>query len=489
MKAKFMSCLLAIAMLGMLPSWGNAQLYSSCDQWASYSTNGYIIYNNIWGSGAGTQCLTVNAYNNWYVDANHSQGSGGVKSYPNVTKDVNLMVDNMGSVTSTFSVTRPSGGSYSSTYDIWYNNYAYEIMLWMNYTGAVGPIADSYNCGGACPSATNVSIGGHTWNVYRGNNGSNAVFSFLRTSNTNSGTVDITAISQWLRNNGWFGNVNLHRIQFGFEITGTSGTQRYSVTNFSVTTGGGGGTTYYKFQNRATGLYIDGMGRTSNGSNCGQYSGGSSYNQQWVMETVGSYVKLRNRGTGLYLDGMGRTSNGSVAGQWASSSSYNQQWTRVISGSYSRLQNRATGLYIDGMGRTSNGSDLGQWGNSSSNNQQWSVSTVLGKESVEESEVAAPELPSRFSLNQNYPNPFNPETQIAYELKEAGFVRIEIVDLLGRKVRTLVNENIAAGFHQVRWNATSDEGMPVPSGMYLYTMKVVSGAETFSESKKMFLVK
>ncbi len=216
----------------------NAQLYQTCDQWGNYSTSGYTIYNNIWGSGAGSQCLTVNAYNNWYVDANHPAGSGGVKSYPNVERQVSLNVDNMGSVTSIFAVSRPSGGSYSSTYDIWYNNYAYEIMLWMNYNGAVGPIASSYNCNGACPETSNVSIGGHTWNVYRGSNGSNQVFSFLRTSNTNSGTVDITAISQWLRNNGWFGNVNLHSIQFGFEITATSGSQRFSVTNFSVSTDG-----------------------------------------------------------------------------------------------------------------------------------------------------------------------------------------------------------------------------------------------------------
>ena len=216
-----------------------AQLLSSCGQWANVTTNGYNVYNNIWGSGAGSQCITVNAYNNWYVDANHT--GGGIKSYPNVEKQLSYNVDNMPAISSTFAVTRPTGGAYSSTYDIWYNNYAYEIMLWMNYTGALGPISYNYGCSGypstACPVVTNVTVGGHTWNVYRGNNGGNEVFSFLRTSNTNSGTVDIKAISQWLRTNGWFGNVNMHSVQFGFEITSTSGNQRYSVTNFNVTTG------------------------------------------------------------------------------------------------------------------------------------------------------------------------------------------------------------------------------------------------------------
>jgi hypothetical protein len=134
-----------------------------------------------------------------------------------------------------------------------------------------------------------------------------------------------------------------------------------------------GSGSYVKIQNRATGLYIDGMGRTSNGSNAGQYSGGTSYNQQWVIETAGSYVKIKNRATGLYLDGMGRTSNGSIVGQWSNSSSNNQQWTRETAGSYYKFRNRATGLYIDGAGNTSNGADLKQWSSSTSNNQQWTV--------------------------------------------------------------------------------------------------------------------
>jgi hypothetical protein len=75
----------------------------------------------------------------------------------------------------------------------------------------------------------------------------------------------------------------------------------------------------------------------------------------------------------LYLDGMGRTSNGSICGQWSSSSSNNQQWTQEMAGSYVRFKNRATGLYLDGMGSASNGSNLCQWSNSGSTNQQWQI--------------------------------------------------------------------------------------------------------------------
>jgi hypothetical protein len=354
-----------------------AQIYNSCDRWGNITTNGHTVYNNIWGDGYGTQCLTVNSYGNWFVDANH-WNAGGIKSYPNVERKVNYNVDSMPALSSSFSVSRPSGGSYNTAYDIWYNNYDYEIMLWMNWNGGMKPIAYNWDASGnPIPDARNVSVGGHTWNVYRGSNGANHVFSFLRTSPTNSATVDITAISKWLRNNGWFGNVNLHSIQFGWEITQTSGNQRFSVTNFSVTEGGGGGGgggggSFWRLRNRGTNLYVDGLGRTSNGSNLGQYANTNSQNAHWAEEWSGSYVKFRNRSTNLYIDGMNRTANGSACGQWSSSSSYNQQWSQEnLSGGYYKFRNRGTGLYLDGMGRTTNGSDVGQYAGGGSFNQQF----------------------------------------------------------------------------------------------------------------------
>jgi enterochelin esterase-like enzyme len=130
---------------------------------------------------------------------------------------------------------------------------------------------------------------------------------------------------------------------------------------------------YVRFRNAATGLYIDGMGSTSNGSNACQWGDSNSANQQWTIVNSGGYLMIQNRATGLYLDGMGRTSNGSVCGQWGSSGSANQQWTEEASGSYVRFKNRATGLYLDGMGSTGNGSNLCQWGSSGSTNQQWQI--------------------------------------------------------------------------------------------------------------------
>jgi enterochelin esterase family protein len=157
--------------------------------------------------------------------------------------------------------------------------------------------------------------------------------------------------------------------------TYTNGCGATSTHSFAITVNGGGAT-YVTIANRTTGLLIDGMGRTSNGSICGQWNSSGSSNQQWTLETAGSYVKIKNRATGLYLDGMGYTTNGSTANQYSSSTSNNQQWTQETAGSYIKFRNLATGLYLDGMGRTSNGSDLGQWSSSTDNNQQWTVSTL-----------------------------------------------------------------------------------------------------------------
>jgi len=137
---------------------------------------------------------------------------------------------------------------------------------------------------------------------------------------------------------------------------------------------GGGGGTYVQIRDVASGLCVDGLGRTTVGANAGQ-SGcvAGDTNQEWAIVSSGGYVRIQNRATGLFLDGMGRTANGSAAGQYSSSTSNNQQWTEVSAAGSVRFQNRATGLYLDGMGRTANGSDLGQYSSSSSTNQQWTL--------------------------------------------------------------------------------------------------------------------
>jgi hypothetical protein len=206
------------------PTQTGTVAWQSSAQWATWTNGGYTLYNNIWGGGAGTQTIWANTYSNWGVRANHPN-TGGIKSYPNATRFVNRNLSSLRTLTSAFDVTVPSTGAYTSTYDIWANNHDYEIMIWMNKTGAVGPLGSR--------QATD-TIGGHTWQIYRGSNGANAVYSFVRTSNTNSGTVDLLAVLNWLRTSGWWGDVMVEEVQFGYEITSASGGLNFTTNDFSV---------------------------------------------------------------------------------------------------------------------------------------------------------------------------------------------------------------------------------------------------------------
>ena len=203
-------------------------------QWDTWTNNGYTLNNDVWGSGAGPQTIWARTGTNWGVVANHPRTSG-VKSYPHTGKTLNRTLSSLSSISSSFNVAVPSDGDYETAYDIWANNNAYEIMIWTNEHGAVGPIAASYDSNGAVPSASNVAVGGHTWNVYRGSNGSNQVYSFVRTSTTNSGTIDVLAVLNWLKTQGWYGDVTVGDIQFGFELSGTAGQSNFTCNSFTIT--------------------------------------------------------------------------------------------------------------------------------------------------------------------------------------------------------------------------------------------------------------
>jgi hypothetical protein len=88
--------------------------------------------------------------------------------------------------------------------------------------------------------------------------------------------------------------------------------------------------------------------------------------------------------------------------------------------------------------------------------------------------------PTAYSLSQNYPNPFNPTTSIRFRLPESGNVRLEVFDVLGKRVAVLVNEHMQAGSYQVPFNASA-----LASGVYLYRLS----AKDFSSVHKMMLLK
>ena len=94
-------------------------------------------------------------------------------------------------------------------------------------------------------------------------------------------------------------------------------------------------------------------------------------------------------------------------------------------------------------------------------------------------------IPMEFALHQNYPNPFNPTTSISYAIPNAGKVTLVIYDMMGREVRTLVDNNMDVGYQSATWDATNNLGNPVGAGVYIYQIQ----ADGFTQSKKMILLK
>ncbi|MFZ0389069.1 MAG: T9SS type A sorting domain-containing protein [Calditrichia bacterium] len=94
-------------------------------------------------------------------------------------------------------------------------------------------------------------------------------------------------------------------------------------------------------------------------------------------------------------------------------------------------------------------------------------------------------LPFSYDLGQNYPNPFNPVTEIRYSIPKSQKVQLYVYDLLGRKVKTLVDASVSSGRYSIRWNGTNDAGEFVASGIYFYQLKT----KNFVETKKMMLMR
>jgi hypothetical protein len=111
------------------------------------------------------------------------------------------------------------------------------------------------------------------------------------------------------------------------------------------------------------------------------------------------------------------------------------------------------------------------------------VVTISENTSVDDDARVA--LPTAYSLKQNYPNPFNPATEISFDLPRAGNVQLNVYNILGRKVNTLIDDYLTAGRHSVTFNGTADDGNPLASGIYLYRLIT----EEFVDSKKMTLMK
>jgi hypothetical protein len=99
-------------------------------------------------------------------------------------------------------------------------------------------------------------------------------------------------------------------------------------------------------------------------------------------------------------------------------------------------------------------------------------------------------VPATYALMQNYPNPFNPSTHISFALPEQGLASVVVYNVLGQVVRSYGTQQLAAGYHEVVWDARNNDNVAVASGAYFYRLTVVSASGTkFNDVKRMMLLK
>jgi hypothetical protein len=94
-------------------------------------------------------------------------------------------------------------------------------------------------------------------------------------------------------------------------------------------------------------------------------------------------------------------------------------------------------------------------------------------------------IPESFNLSQNFPNPFNPITEIQYSIPVDSKVVLNVYDISGRLVKTLISNYQSAGYHSVKWDGSNESGIMSSSGIYFYRMTTGE----YTEMRKMILLK
>ncbi len=115
------------------------------------------------------------------------------------------------------------------------------------------------------------------------------------------------------------------------------------------------------------------------------------------------------------------------------------------------------------------------------------------KRSISDAQTLAEQLPAEYVLAPNYPNPFNPETRIRFGLPASSQMSLKIFNVQGQLVRILSNETRSAGFHELVWDGTNEQGQQVSSGVYFYMLQVYGQADgtavQFQQVRKMLFLK
>ncbi|KAF7419410.1 hypothetical protein PC9H_002000 [Pleurotus ostreatus] len=223
-----------------------------CGQWDTVNAGTYTFFQNLWGAGgasSGSQCGNLVSLSGstiaWKTTWTWT-GGNGVKSYSNIQQNQNAgkQLSAISSIPSTWSWSQSTSGNVvgNVAYDLFTastptGNNENEIMIWLANLNA-GPISAQYNSDGTPkPTASNVSIAGHTWNLYFGSNGANNVYSFLPTNNAviTNFSGDINAFLKFLTSSqGVSSSQYLKTAQAGTEPTSGSATLTTSAYSLVI---------------------------------------------------------------------------------------------------------------------------------------------------------------------------------------------------------------------------------------------------------------
>jgi len=256
-----------------------------CDQYGSTTVQGrYVVQNNRWGTSA-TQCINVTSTGFQITQADGSSStSGAPKSYPsifngchytNCSPGTNLpaQLSAISSAPSSISYTYVNNAIYDAAYDIWLDPTPRkdgvnktEIMIWFNHISPVQPVGSRVGT---------ANVGGRSWDVWTGNNGSNDVISFVAPSAIGSWSFDVKAfanetISRGMAQNSWY----LTSVQAGFEPWQNGAGLAVTSFSSSVNTGGSSTTGGSTTGGSTTGGTTTG-GTTTGGSTTGGTTGGT----------------------------------------------------------------------------------------------------------------------------------------------------------------------------------------------------------------------
>lgn len=206
----------------LLPSAANAYVWTSCGQWGTYSSGGYEFYCDEWGSSA-SECCNLNSVTSWNVVSSVPTG-GGVKGYPNTARNKIGKTVSAYNGTGSWNYSTPGGTYWDASFDCWVPS---EVMVWVGKSSGVGPRGSL--------AYSNQSIAGASWNVYHDSNGN--VVSFIRTSNSSSGSVNLGTMIKWGSSHGYYSSGGtIGGIGIGFEIFGSGSSHTWYMNSCSIGT-------------------------------------------------------------------------------------------------------------------------------------------------------------------------------------------------------------------------------------------------------------